>query len=252
MTFATLLVAATLSQVCPEPPARGGPPPCAAANVPGCLPGYHRVVDAYGRARYVCDARQPAPPPAVAAPAPAPGYAPPPAPGYAPPPAPTYVPPPPRSGYYGVPYAATRGIFGLVLMPGVVSSLTRPREGEGAGALGIELRPLYGGGRLRLGVEGGSFGRIAELGVKYDFLDPGPIRPFLALGVGGAAIDPDPTWRFEGSVAAGIDLYASRDFFFTLELKERFFAERSADAYYGLDAGHLHQTAFFFGVGLYL
>ncbi len=252
MMLATLLVAAALGQICPEPPSQDGPPPCAAANVPGCVPGYRRQVDQYGHVRYVCDARQAAPSPQPGPPArPAPPrYAPPP-PSYAPPPPPEYA-----AGYRGAYEPAVlgrgRGVLGLVLMPGVASTVTSPHDGEGTGAFAVELRPSYGGARLRLAMEGGSFGRVAEVAAKYDFNDLGQIRPFVAVGLGGAAVDPDPAWRLEASVSAGLDLYVSRDFFFTLELKERAFAERSSNAYYGLDSGNLHQTAFFFGVGLYL
>ena len=39
------------------------PPPCAAANVPGCLPGYKARIDRYGRLVYARDPDY-APPPA--------------------------------------------------------------------------------------------------------------------------------------------------------------------------------------------
>ncbi len=246
MLVATLLAAAAVAQACPQPVTPGGPPPCAAANVPGCLPGYHREVDAYGRARYVCDT--------VA-------YQPPTAPAQPPPPPPAAVPAPPaRYGYaprYAAPWAAapapSRGILGLVLMPGVSSTpYDYAHDGSGAGAVALEVRPDYGGLRLRLSFDGSRDARAAEVAIKYDFLDWTQVRPFLALGVGGGAVDPDPEWRMTASIGGGVDLYVTRDLFFTVELKERAFAARAESAAYGLDTGTLHQTAFFMGVGLYL
>jgi hypothetical protein len=244
MLLASIVAATVLAQGCPEPPSRSGPPPCAAANVPGCLPGYHREVDGYGRVRYVCDQVSSQPPPPTQPPA----YAP------APPPsAPRAF--PPVAPRYATPWAAPvprRGQLGFLLMPGISSTLTTPREGTSTGALGIELRPQYGGGRLRFAFEASTFGRVAEVALKYDFFDWTQVRPFLAVGVGGASVDPDPAWRLSGSISAGLDLYVSRDFFFTLELKERGFARRSSSVAYGLEPGTLHQTALFMGVGLYL
>jgi hypothetical protein len=247
MLLASIVAATVLAQGCPEPPSRFGPPPCAAANVPGCLPGYHREVDAHGRVRYVCDqVAYQAPPP----------YEAPPAPPSAPPP----VPPgaralPPVAPRYAAPWAPPaprRGQLGFLLMPGISSTVTHPRDSTSAGAVGIELRPQYGGGRLRFGFEASTFGRVAEVALKYDFFDWSQVRPFLALGVGGASVDPDPAWRLSGSISAGLDLYVSRDFFFSVELKERGFARRSSAVAYGLEPGPLHQTALFLGVGLYL
>src|SRR5512133_1275436 len=110
----TLIAAAVLGQACPQPLSRSGPPPCAASNVPGCLPGYHREVDAYGRAQYVCDAA-----PRQGYPNAAPPAAPPP---LAPPPAPRYVPAPAYAPVYAAPAPPPRrGVVGLVLSPGFSS-----------------------------------------------------------------------------------------------------------------------------------
>jgi hypothetical protein len=137
-------------------------------------------------------------------------------------------------------------------MPGVTSTPSDPNtNATGTGAIALELRPQVGGGRLRFGFEASRFGRVAELALKYDFNDGGQVRPFLALAIGGASIDPDPGWRVAASISGGLDLFVSRDFFFSLELKERGFARRSAAAAYGLEPGGLAQTAFFMGVGLY-
>jgi hypothetical protein len=172
----------------------------------------------------------------------------------APPPAPR-PPPPAYPPVYAAPAPAPEHprFFGLVFMPGVSSKLTDPHDvGQAAGALAIELRPSWGGARLRLGVEGGQFGRVAEVALKYDFFEPSPVKPFLSVSAGAGAIDPDPVWRFEGSVGGGIDLYATRDFFFTFEVKERWFANRSAGVASGLEPSGLRQTAFYAGLGIYL
>ena len=77
------------------------------------------------------------------------------------------------------------------------------------------------------------------------------MRPFVALAMGAGAIDPDPTWRFSGSLAGGVDLYLTSNVFFTMEVKGRAFAERAGAAAYGVDPGTVHQTTFFMGIGLY-
>jgi hypothetical protein len=252
--LSSVVLALALSQGCPEPPSRNGPPPCAAQNVPGCLPGYVRDYDRYGRVVYRCDPSfRAAPGPEARALPPVP----PPEPYAAPAPAP--APPPPAYGRpYSAPYAAPyrrdeRGVVALVLMPGI--STTRLRESnhaEGTGAIGLELRPHYGGGRLRLAYEGVSFGRIADAALKYDFNDRGEVRPFLAVGVGAASVDPDPGWHFTASGSAGVDFYPSRDFFLTVELKQRVFTHRAPGPSNGIEQAGLPQTALFFGVGLYL
>ncbi len=240
MLLAPMLLAATLGQACPEPTSRYGPPPCAAANVPGCLPGYHRQVDEYGRTIYVCDRNYPVPAPERY------GQS-------GPPPA-----PPPRYGPWETPPPERRGLVGFVLMPGV-TTIDRARTTDGVGALGLELRGPVGGARLRLGFEYarlGSFagvqryGRVLDASLKYDFNDRSAIRPFLALSAGAASIDQDPGWRPTGSVSAGVDLYPTRDFFITLELKQRAFTHHAGSR--GLQISSLHQTSVFAGVGIYL
>lgn len=240
MLVSTLIAAAVLTQACPQPLSRSGPPPCAASNVPGCLPGYHREVDAYGRVQYVCDAAPRQEPPAFAAPS-------------APPPPPRYAPAPPAYApvYAGAAPASHRGVFGIVLMPGVSSVPDSYHQSTAAGAVGLELRPDYGGGRLRFSFDGSRYLRAAEVGIKYDFLDWSPVRPFVALGVGGGAIDPDPVWRLTGSIAGGVDFYVTQNVFFTVELKGRAFTERAGALAYGVDPGNVHQTTFFMGLGLY-
>jgi hypothetical protein len=250
MLLAPIVLVAALGQ-CPDPPSRYGPPPCAAANVPGCLPGYHRSLDTYGRTIFVCDvaARQ-APPPA---PAPQEPLAGPPiaetdSQGAPPPPfaaTPQYAgrpPPEPVSGYSG-----RRGLLGLVLMPGA-STVDRGRTGDATGAAALELRGPVGGARLRLGYEFSREVHAAEFGLKYDFLDRGPLRPFLAVGVGAASLAKDPGWAPSGSVSAGIDLYVVRDIFATLEVKQRAFTRDTPN---GFDISSVHQTSFFAGVGFY-
>jgi hypothetical protein len=192
-------------------------------------------VDDWGRTVLVCNASQM---PVVHA---------------APPPAPPVAPAAPAP-------QERRGIVGLVFMPGASSTIgsnfgfnLNTQTSHAVGAVALEVRALSGGGRLRFGFEGGSFGRVIEGGAKYDFFDgSSPIRPFLAVALGGAAIDHDSSWRFQGAVSAGLDLYLSKDFFTTFEVKGRRFAEHSSSSYYGLTPSSLYQTAFFAGLGIYL
>ena len=246
MLLAPIVLAAALGQ-CPNPPSRYGPPPCAAANVPGCLPGYRRQLDAYGRVVYVCDravygAQAPsqellpgpaeaevraAPPPVAPAPQYAPRY------GYAPAPAP-YRP-------------ERRGLLGLVLMPGA-TTVDRGHTGEATGAAALELRGPVGGARLRFGYEFSREAHAADAGIKYDFFDRGQIRPFLALSVGAASLARDPGWGPSGAVSGGIDLYVLRDLFATIELKERWFTRDTSN---GFEVSSLHQRGVFAGLGFY-
>jgi hypothetical protein len=248
MLLAPLLFAATLGQACPEPTSRYGPPPCAAANVPGCLPGYRRQVDEYGRAIYVCDRdyRAPAPAPTERIPAPSPDR---------------YGQSAPAPAFVAPRQPERRGHVGLVLMPGV-TTIDRAHTADAVGALGLEFRGSpgpVGGARLRLGFEYarlGSFvgvrryGRVFDASLKYDFNDRGMIRPFLTLGAGAASIDQDPGWRATGSVSSGLDLYPARDFFVTLEVKHRLFTHDAGSR--GLQISSLHQTSVFAGIGIYL
>lgn len=241
MLLAPFVLAAALGQACPEPPSRYGPPPCAASSVPGCLPGYRRVVDAHGRVTYVCDrAAQPGAPP------PAPVYAQP-----APPPPPPPPGPPPAYPVYGSGYAH-RGLVGLVVTPGG-TRLDLDRLDYGALALSLELRPPAGGGRLRFGYEYSEPMSVLDVGAKFGFL-PGPVSPFLAGGVGGAYLDAplfgldsvhDRTWRATASVSGGVDLFLAQNFFVTLEVKRRWIFHHE------LDATDLHSTSFYGGVGFF-
>ncbi len=252
MLLAPFILAAALGQ-CPEPPSRYGPPPCAAANVPGCLPGYHRQLDAHGRVVYVCDRAYGAPAPGPQEPLPGPAepgaqYAPPPAapaPQYAPPaaPAPQYAPryamaapPPPR-----------RGPLGLVLMPGA-SSVDRGHTSDPTGAVALELRAPFGGARLRFGYEFSREAHAADVGLKYDFLERTPIRPFLAVGIGGASLAQDPGWGPSASISGGLDLYVTRDIFATVEVKRRAFTRDTTN---GFEISSVHQTSVFAGLGFF-
>jgi hypothetical protein len=258
--LAPVILALAVAQGCPEPPSRNGPPPCAAANVPGCIPGYVRDYDRAGRVIYRCDpayARAPAPPQQYGEPEARNDLPPVPPPYAAPAPAPRPTPPPPYARPYGpyaaAPYRADRGNVGLVLMPGATTTRDRARHAEGVGAVGLELRGNHGGGRIRFGFESMSFGSVADVALKYDFNDRGEIRPFLAVAVGGASVDPDPGWHLAASASAGVDLYPTNNFFVTLELKQRAFTRRSTSVgENGLVQAGLPQTAFFVGVGLYL
>jgi hypothetical protein len=261
MLLADLLLTVALGQ-CPQPLTARDPPPCAAANVPGCLPGYTPTRDRYGKVIYVCSAPQ-----AAAAPAPAPAYAPaaasPPAPGYYAPPPPAYAPPAPAYApptlAYPPPRAREpgRGRLALVFMPG---RTTDPAVGTNGGreldraaaAAALELRGRSGGARLRVQAQYTELGRVAELGLKYDFFDRSPIRPFVGLAVGGSLLDPDTRWRASGSAFAGLDLYLDRNAFLTAEIQGRRFANRNSDGQRGLDLSERRQTTVLVGIGMYL
>jgi hypothetical protein len=250
LPLASFLLSALLGQASPR---LSEPPPCAAANVPGCLPGYVAKTDEWGRLVYIRD------------------------PGYAPPlarDAPvtlaiahSQVVMPAELASWSEPMAAptlqvarpwraqsSRGHLGLVFMPGISTfpTYTRLSEGKAEGQIAIELRGSQGGGRLRLAGEYTSFGKIGELSVKYDLFDGFFLRPFLAVGVGVASINPDPSLRAAGSGSAGIDLYLGRDFFLTGELKRRLFMQGTQGEAHGLVVAPEKQTSLLVGMGFYL
>jgi len=220
------------------------PPPCAAANVPGCLPGYKAKIDRYGRLVYARD------------------------PAYYPPPAPQQYPqysqpaswPYPTYPATGTPRPApepiqleSRGHVALVFMPGVSSfptyttlDATKPEL-----QMALEFRGNEGGLRFRLSGEFASIGRIGEASFKYDFFDGFFFRPFLGIGLGVASINPDASLRATGSASAGIDLYLGRNFFLTGEVKERVFMAGTEGPAHGLVTSDSRQTSFLAGMGFY-
>ena len=254
LSLAAVVLGAAVAQV--DPSAAGSysdPPPCAAANVPGCLPGYKARIDRYGRLVYARD----------------PDYAPPPAPRpqarsysqYSQPAYSQYS--QPASWAYpatGVPRPAPepvrlegRGHVALVFMPGVSTfpRYTRFDEAKPEGQLALEFRGNDGGFRFRLAGEYTSFGKVGEVSFKYDFFDGFFFRPFLGVGVGAASINPDPGLRAAGSASAGVDLYLGKDFFLTGEVKQRLFMEGTDGSAHGLVTSDRRQTAFFAGMGFY-
>jgi hypothetical protein len=179
----------------------------------------------------------------TAAPAAAPAPPPAPAPSYAP----RYAPQP----WQGPPASAERrGLLGLVFMPGG-TTFNRGHTIHGTGAAGLELRAPSSGARLRLELEYARDVRVADAAFKLDLIDDGLIRPFLAVSAGAARllITDDRAWHPTGSVSAGVDLYIERDFFFTIEAKQRAFTH---DTPSGLKFSSVHQTSVFAGVGIYL
>jgi hypothetical protein len=259
MPLASLLLALSLGQSCRTPSSAWDPPPCSVANVPGCLPGYLPRSDRFGRLIYACDPNYVPPPGETPQPTQAPPYSQAPQPpqsplqaGVALPPAPPGNPPP--EAYSPVAPPEGRGHVGVVFMPGVSAfpsythQLDRTRV---EGQLALEFRGTEGGARLRLTGEYTYFGKIGELSVKYDFLDGFFLRPFLALGIGVASINPDPSLRGEGSASAGIDLYFGRDFFLTGELKGRLFTEGTQGRAQGLAVSDQRQTSLLVGMGFY-
>jgi hypothetical protein len=240
-----LLLGAAVGQV--DPYARSSapdPPPCAAANVPGCLPGYKARIDRYGRLVYARDPDYGAPAPKPAA-RPSPPYSQPASWAYPTTGVPRPAPEPVR--------AEGRGHVALVFMPGVSSfpRYTRFDETKPEGQLALEFRGNDGGVRFRLAGEYTSFGKIGEVSFKYDFFDGFFFRPFLAVGVGVASINPDPALRAAGSASAGIDLYLGRDFFLTGEVKQRLFMEGTDGSAHGLVTSDRRQTSFLAGMGFY-
>jgi len=250
LPLASFLLAALLGQ---SSPALSEPPPCAAANVPGCLPGYVAKTDAWGRLVYVQDPSY-VPPLARAAPAPL-------VPAHSQVVMPTRPvswadPGPFRPQFLARPEPRPegRGNVGLVFMPGVSTfpSYTRLDQGKAEGQIALEFRGNEGGGRVRLAGEYTSFGKIGELSVKYDLFDGFFLRPFVGVGVGVASINPEPTPRAAGSGSLGIDLYLARDFFLTGEVKRRFFMAGTQGDAHGLVVAREKQTSLLVGMGFYV
>jgi hypothetical protein len=243
LPLAAVLLAASVGQVDPSAASYPDHPPCAAADVPGCLPGYKARIDRYGRLIYAPDPDSAPPPPRPARsysqssrPAswayPATGV-------------PRPVPEPVR--------AEGRGHMAVVFMPGVSSfpSYTRFDDTKAEGQLALEFRGNDGGVRFRLAGEYTSFGKIGELSFKYDFFDGSVFRPFVGVGVGLASINPDPTLRGAGSASAGLDLYLGRDFFLTGEVKQRLFVDGTNGPAHGVVTSDRKQTSFLAGMGFY-
>ena len=232
LPLATSILAALLGQSCPTP-SPYDPPPCAAAKVPGCLPGYRPQFDRSGRVFYVCNSY--APPPASVQPA---------SQNVVSTPAVRAAPPSP---------VERRGHVGLVLMPGV-SAYPRYQGFDGSkaeGQVALEFRGSEGGARMRFTGEWVSFGKIGEISFKYDFLEGFFFRPWLGIGVGIASINPNPDVRASASGSVGLDLYISRDFFLTGELKGRVFTAGTEGPAHGLALSDRKQMSFLAGMGFY-
>jgi len=243
LPLVAVLLGAAVGQVDPSAASYSDPPPCAAANVPGCLPGYTARIDRYGRLVYARDPDHAVPPPRAQR-----SYS-------------QYS--QPASWAYpatGIPRPApeplrmeSRGHVALVFTPGVSSfpRYTRFDDTKADLQLALEFRGNDGGIRFRLAGEYTSFGKIGELSFKYDFFDGFFFRPFLGVGVGVASINPDAAIRAAGSASAGIDLYLGRDFFLTGEVKQRLFMEGTDGSAHGLVTSERKQTSFLAGMGFY-
>jgi hypothetical protein len=248
MPLAPFLLAALFGQASPT---LSDPPPCAAANVPGCLPGYVLKYNRWGWLVYMRDPDYVPPlaqsgpvrlaplPSQVAAALPA---------SWAYPNAPRALPAPEPPVF-----SEGRGHVALVFMPGVAAfpRYTRLDRAKPEGQIALEFRGTEGGGRVRLAGEYTSFGKVGEVSVKYDLLDRFFLRPFLAVGVGVASINPDPKLRAAGSGSAGIDLYLGRDFFLTGEVKRRLFMAGTQGDAHGLIVAEEKQTSLLVGMGFY-
>ncbi len=239
LVLTSLLLATSLDGTCSVPSKPSDPPPCAVEKVPGCLPGYKPRFDSSGRILfYACDVNY----------VPNPESSPPPAPPQSQPsPSPELAtsPSPPEA----------RGQIGLVLMPGVSAFPAHKGMGldetKAEGQIALEFREKEGGARIRLTGEYTAFGKIGEFSFKYDFFDGFFFRPFLALGLGIASINPDAGLRAAGSAAAGVDLYISRDFFLTGELKGRVFTDGTRGPAHGLAISNQRQISLLAGMGFY-
>ncbi|HZZ86237.1 MAG TPA: hypothetical protein VFE30_17030 [Anaeromyxobacteraceae bacterium] len=178
-------------------------------------------------------------------------------PDYPPPPPP---PPPPTWRYrpaqqYG--NEAPRGGFGVVWMPLGVTGFSDVTGASGSfpeGQLNLELRAPIGGARLRAGLEYAQVARSVEIGLKYDFNDHGQVRPFVGVALGAGSVDPNSTWRASLGASAGVDLFVTRDFFFSMELKgKRFSGDRPQGGWVYDPVGYSYaQTSLQFGFGIYL
>lgn len=249
LPLASFLLAALLGQ---SSAAFSDPPPCAAANVPGCLPGYVLKYNRWGFVVYMRDPNY-VPPLAQAAPATlrsAPSEL------EAPATPPSWVHPTtyaPRPAARREPVAEGRGHVAVVFMPGVSAfpTYTRFDRAKGSAQIALEFRGTEGGARFRLAGEYTAFGKIGELSLKYDLFDGFFLQPFLAVGAGVASINPDPKLRAAASGSAGIDLYISRDFFLTGEVKRRFFMAGTQGEAHGLVVSEQKQTSLLVGMGFY-
>lgn len=153
-----------------------------------------------------------------------------------------------------------RGAVGLVFMPLGSSTLSSNETGiqydsELHGAVALEIRSPYahpfGGARLRLGAELSQHDRIFDVALKYNFLDPLPIQPFITIGIGAANLGPEPGWRATAAVSAGVDLYLTPNLFLTAEIKGRGFADPPADALDAVYGNGVTMATALFGLGAY-
>ncbi len=180
-------------------------------------------------------------------------------PDYPPPPPP---PPPPSSfRYRAAPppaHDAPRGGFGLVWMPLGVTGFSNASGVSGSfpeGQLNFELRAPQGGARLRAGLEYAEVARSMEIGLKYDFNDRGQLRPFVGVALGAGSFDPLSDWHATVGLSAGMDLFVTRDFFFSMELKGKHFSgdtQRGGGWFYDPFGYSATQTSFQLGFGIYL
>lgn len=152
-------------------------------------------------------------------------------------------------------HPSRRGEIGVVWLPLGTARLFTPGDRDAApvdaaGLLALELRAQTGGGRLRLALEYASFGRVGEVGFKYDFNDGGALRPFLVIAAGGARLDGEDDLRFAVAGSVGLDLYLGQNAFLSAELRGRRFTEgdRSLDE---ATLGSLGQSTALLGAGFF-
>jgi hypothetical protein len=192
----------------------------------------------------------------LAQPYPYPPYPPPPPPSYPPP---AYA-PPPRYRQAQAQQQQPRGMVGLVFMPLGSATLSSDETGttyasQVHGALALEVRsPYYGplsGARLRFVGELSEHDRVLEASFKYNFLDPLPLQPFIALGMGAARLGPEVDWRAEFAASAGIDFFLTPNFFLSAELKGRAFSDPPASSLTAVYGNGVSQGIALFGLGAF-
>jgi hypothetical protein len=171
-------------------------------------------------------------------------------------------PPPPYAPPYGAPQQQQqyRGAVGIVFLP---LGTGRLHAGQDAityepgpqGALALEVRSPYvgplSGGRLRLSAEFSEHDRIADASLKFNFLDPLPLQPFLTLGVGAGRLGPETDWRGALVASAGVDFFFTPNLFLSAELKGRAFADLPASSLSNVYGNDVTETVALFGLGAY-
>lgn len=153
-----------------------------------------------------------------------------------------------------------RGIVGITFLPLGTARLSAGQdavtyEPGPQGALGLEVRSPYpgpfSGARLRLNAEFSEHDRMVDASLKYNFLDPLPLQPFLTLGVGAGKLGPETEWRGALVASAGLDFYFTPNLFLSAELKGRAFSNPPAGSLSNVYGNDVTETVALVGLGAY-